>query len=103
MSEFAKAKEYLGILYRELFLDGVWEDSVEFKNTTLPVLSAFGTAISAIEECQEREFSCWYCGGIEDHDLEYVLTYQDKLGRRVSAPEKAPQNYCATCGRKLKK
>ena len=103
MSEFAKAKEYLGILYREFFLASGWEDSVEFKNTTLPILSAFGTAMSAIEECQEREFSCWYCGGIENHDLEYVLTYQDKLGRRVSAPEKAPHNYCATCGRKLKK
>lgn len=102
MSKFAKAKECLGILYRELFLDGVWEDSVEFKNTTLPILSAFGTAMSAIEECQERELSCWYCGGIEEHNIEYVIAYEDKLNRRVPAPYKVPSNFCANCGRKLK-
>lgn len=68
------------------------EEEVEFCTKVLAIL----------KDAKEREVSCWYCGGIEQHDIEYVIAYEDKLNRRISAPYKVPSNFCANCGRKLK-
>lgn len=65
-------------------------------------VESYTKALAILKDAKKREVSCWYCGGIEQHDIEYVIAYEDKLNRRVSAPYKVPNNFCANCGRKLK-
>lgn len=65
-------------------------------------IEIYAKTLRVLKDAQKREISCWYCGGIEEHDIEYVIAYEDKLNRRISAPYKVPSNFCANCGRKLK-
>lgn len=65
-------------------------------------VETYAKTLQVLKDAQERETSCWYCSDIEQHDIDYVIVYEYRLDKRVSAPYKVPNNFCTNCGRKLK-
>ena len=56
--------------------------------------------IELIDADIERKNGCWYCRGIESHEIDYVKTYVDAYCHELEAYE-TPLHYCPNCGRKL--
>ena len=54
----------------------------------------------AISKTETTSKPCWYCGGIEGHEIVSVRTVFDEFGRELPAYD-TPHNYCPNCGRKL--
>ena len=51
---------------------------------------------------QMRTEPCWYCKGIESHNIKSVKTVTDESDRELGAYD-TPYNFCPNCGRKLVK
>ena len=54
----------------------------------------------AISKAETTSRLCWYCGGIEGHEIVSVKTVVDEFGRELPAYD-TPYNYCPNCGRRL--
>lgn len=57
---------------------------------------------AAISKTETTSNSCWYCKGIELHNIKSVKTVTDESDRELGAYD-TPYNYCPNCGRKLVK
>lgn len=57
---------------------------------------------AAISKTETTSNSCWYCKGIELHNIKSVKTVTDESDRELGAYD-TPYNFCPNCGRKLVK
>ena len=54
----------------------------------------------AISKTETTSNSCWYCKGIELHNIKSVKTVTDESDRELGAYD-TPYNFCPNCGKRV--